>query len=49
MTRFLALQLSKSHTYSIERARRDFGYAPVVSHAEGMRRLLPDLERWGKG
>ncbi|MCA9097183.1 MAG: NAD-dependent epimerase/dehydratase family protein, partial [Planctomycetaceae bacterium] len=49
MTRFLALQLSKSHTYSIEGARRDFGFTPLVSHEEGMRRLLPDLERWGKG
>jgi len=49
MTRFLALQLSKSHTYSIERARRDFGFTPLVTHEEGMQRLLPDLERWGKG
>ncbi len=47
MTRFLALQLSKSHTYSINRAQSDFGFSPLVSHDEGMRRLLPDLQRWG--
>lgn len=39
MTRFLAAQLAKSHYFSIERARRDFGYAPIVSTEEGMRRL----------
>lgn len=39
MTRFLALQLGKSHYFDIDRARRDFGYQPRVSTAEGMRRL----------
>lgn len=39
MTRFLALQLGKSHYFNINRARRDFGYQPRVSTAEGMRRL----------
>jgi nucleoside-diphosphate-sugar epimerase len=39
MTRFLALQLGKSHYFDISRARRDFGYEPRVSKAEGMRRL----------
>ncbi|HVA51517.1 MAG TPA: NAD-dependent epimerase/dehydratase family protein [Pirellulales bacterium] len=43
MTRFLALQLGKSHYFSIERARRDFGYAPRVTTAEGMRRLKSKL------
>ncbi|WP_437203886.1 NAD-dependent epimerase/dehydratase family protein [Planctomicrobium sp. SH664] len=47
MTRFLALQLSQSHTYSTEKARRDFGYQPVVSYAEAMRRITPDLQRLG--
>lgn len=47
MTRFLALQLSKSHTYSIARAQRDFGFNPPVSYQEGMKRLQPDLRRWG--
>lgn len=39
MTRFLALQLGKSHYFNINRARRDFGYQPRVSTAEGMQRL----------
>ncbi|HEX7376357.1 MAG TPA: NAD-dependent epimerase/dehydratase family protein [Pirellulales bacterium] len=39
MTRFLALQLGKSHYFNIDRARRDFGYQPRISTAEGMRRL----------
>lgn len=47
MTRFLALQLSQSHSYSIESARRDFGYSPPVSMATGMERLAGEL-REGK-
>ncbi|HXT57175.1 MAG TPA: NAD-dependent epimerase/dehydratase family protein [Pirellulales bacterium] len=39
MTRFLASQLGRSHYFNIERARRDFGYKPRISTAEGMRRL----------
>lgn len=39
MTRFLALQLGKSHWFDISRARQDFGYLPRVSIAEGMARL----------
>lgn len=45
MTRFLALQLSSSHWYSIAKAQRDFGYRPVVSVEEGLRRLQPELRR----
>lgn len=44
MTRFLAEQLSTSHWYSMEPARRDFGYVPRVSMEEGMRRVA---EAWG--
>jgi len=43
MTRFLASQLGKSHYFSIERAKRDFGYEPRISTAEGMRRLASSL------
>ena len=39
MSRFLARQLSTSHYFDISRARRDFGYEPKISMAEGMRRL----------
>ena len=39
MTRFLAAQLATSHWFDISAARRDFGYDPQVSTAEGMRRL----------
>ena len=40
MTRFLAAQLAKSHYFSIEAARRDFGYEPLVATSEGLVRLL---------
>ncbi|MEX2170533.1 MAG: NAD-dependent epimerase/dehydratase family protein [Pirellulales bacterium] len=39
MTRFLARQLSTSHWFDISAARRDFGYQPRVTTAEGMERL----------
>ena len=38
MTRFLARQLSTTHWFNIDAARRDLGYQPLVSIAEG---LLP--------
>lgn len=43
MTRFLAAQLAKSHYFDISRARRDFGYEPLVSHEEGMKRLAAEI------
>ena len=39
MTRFLVQQLSTSHWYNIEAARRDLGYRPTVSIDGGLRRL----------
>ena len=39
MTRFLAEQLSTPHWYDISAARRDLGYTPAVSTAQGLRRL----------
>lgn len=45
MTRFMALQLASSHSYSIEAAKRDFGYTPIVSMEEGMQRLASDINR----
>jgi len=44
MTRFLALQLATTHTYSITRAKRDLGYVPEVSMNEGLERLLAYLK-----
>ncbi len=44
MTRFLAAQLAKSHYFDISRARRDFGYEPLVSHEEGMKRLAHSIK-----
>lgn len=44
MTRFLAQQLGGSHHYSIARAQHDFDYKPLVSVAEGMRRLESELK-----
>ncbi len=46
MTRFLASQLSRSHWYRVDKARRDFGFAPLVSVEEGLRRLEPELCRF---
>ena len=45
MTRFLAEQLAKSHWFSIDRARHDFGYEPRVSTEEGMDRLVHWLSK----
>jgi nucleoside-diphosphate-sugar epimerase len=39
MSRFLAAQLATSHWFDVSAARRDFGYAPAVSMAEGITRL----------
>jgi 2-alkyl-3-oxoalkanoate reductase len=39
MTRFLARQLSTTHWFNIDAARRDLGYQPRVSITEGLRRL----------
>jgi nucleoside-diphosphate-sugar epimerase len=42
MTRFVAEELATSHWFDIGAARRDLGYRPVVSTAEGLLRLA----RW---
>ncbi len=48
MSRFLASQLSSSHWYRVDAARRDFGYEPLVTADEGLRRTTPDLKRWAE-
>jgi nucleoside-diphosphate-sugar epimerase len=45
LTRFLVEQLSTSHWFNIDAARRDLGYAPRVSMAEGLARLSQYLAR----
>ena len=45
MTRFLVEQLSTAHWFNISAARRDLGYAPRVSMAEGLARLSQHLAR----
>ena len=43
MTRFLAKQLGTAHWYDISAAKRDLGYVPLVSIAEGLARLKRSL------
>ncbi len=43
MTRFLARQLATAHWYDISAARRDLGYAPSISVAQGLARLQQAL------
>jgi len=42
MTRFMALQLARTHTYDMHPARRDLGYAEQVDMAEATERLVRD-------
>jgi nucleoside-diphosphate-sugar epimerase len=45
LTRFLVEQMSTAHWFNIDAARRDLGYEPRVSMAEGMARLSQFLAR----
>jgi nucleoside-diphosphate-sugar epimerase len=47
MTRFVAAELAKDHWFDITAARRDLGYSPRVSMAQGMTELITSLERQG--
>jgi nucleoside-diphosphate-sugar epimerase len=45
LTRFVVQELSTSHWFDLSAARRDLGYRPLVSLAEGLRRLREHLSR----
>lgn len=44
MTRFVAAELAKDHWFDISAARRDLGYEPRVSMAEGLADLIASLK-----
>ena len=44
MTRFVAAQLAKSHYFSHAKAKKDFGYDPEITNAEGLKRTLEWLK-----
>ena len=44
MTRFVAKELATDHWFDISAARRDLGYAPRVSLADGMAELVASLK-----
>jgi len=45
MTRFVAAELAKDHWFDISAAKRDLGYRPTVSMAEGTAELVAHLRR----
>ena len=49
MTRFVAVQLAKDHWFSIDAARRDLGYEPIVSMEDGLRDTVDWLKTSVKG
>lgn len=47
MTRFIASQLATSHWYDMAPAKQDLGYAPPVSSAQALDRLVEDIKARG--
>ncbi|MDP2137013.1 MAG: NAD-dependent epimerase/dehydratase family protein [Candidatus Didemnitutus sp.] len=47
MTRFVAKEMATDHWFRIDAARRDFGYAPRVSMADGTAELIAHLRVTG--
>jgi nucleoside-diphosphate-sugar epimerase len=43
MTRFIAAELAKDHWFDLSAAKRDLGYAPTVSMADGTAELIAHL------
>ncbi len=48
MTRFAAKEMATSHWFDISRVKKDLGYKPKVSTAEGLKRLEEWLTKEGK-
>jgi nucleoside-diphosphate-sugar epimerase len=46
MTRFLANELARHHWFDISAARRDLGYEPEVSMADGLKQLKDWMKTW---
>lgn len=44
MTRFLAEQLAKSHYFSIDNAKNDLGYEPLVTTEDGLKKTIEWLK-----
>jgi sterol-4alpha-carboxylate 3-dehydrogenase (decarboxylating) len=49
LSRFAVRYMCTHHYFSIERARRDLGYVPAVSIADGIERTARHLEQIGQG
>jgi nucleoside-diphosphate-sugar epimerase len=47
LTRFIAAELAKDHWFDIAAARRDLGYVPRISMAEGTAALIAHLKNQG--
>ncbi len=46
MTRFIALQLAKSHWFSHKKAKNDFGFEPKISIEQGLKKTFQKSERY---
>lgn len=47
MTRFVASQLATSHVYSVQNAITDFGFHPIISVEDGMKKMQTDFTKHG--
>ncbi|MBN1330927.1 MAG: NAD-dependent epimerase/dehydratase family protein [Candidatus Heimdallarchaeota archaeon] len=48
LNRFTAMQIGINHTYSFEKASRDFGYSPLIGKEEAMKKTVEWLDTWFK-
>ena len=45
MTRFVAQQLATSHSYSMEPARREFGFREALATSDAVERMVTALRQ----